>query len=892
MLHAEEQQEGALGLSPALMLTLRSRRVRVPSYGAEPNLELGLPELLLVEALSRAEAAPVDDVVADVAARTGTEEEPLRTFVDELTRRELVVPAAAPADGPHGLPAAPGDPLDRANGSSGPDAPPDGSGRYVLNLPLALRARDGAFEYVDHDGRTRLRVDAIELTAATSFCQPTTVDEAFEAHRRDVGELGLDRRAFAQVAAALDLAGLLRSVAPGEDVHQGRSDVQLDRQADYLRRQVEALRDGVRRYEERVGEARTKVLVVPVHPTQNQGLSVGMLVAFAQAWEGGRLLERYEFHPGWFTFAPSPHLLDVPGVFLFSNYVWSTVENLDISAKVKARQPRSVTVHGGPDTPKYPADAEAFFAANPHVDVTVRGEGELTTAELLAALVDVFDRAPADGPLDLSPLADVPGLSYREGDRVVHTADRERIADLDILPSPYLTGFFDIYGETKPVATIETNRGCPYGCTFCDWGSATLSRIRKFSLDRVFAELEWCAEHKVNHIFIADANFGILERDVQIAEKVAQLKHEVGYPKVFSTNYAKNTIKHLRTIVEVMADAGILTEGLLSLQSMDDTTLSTVRRSNIKVEKYDELAREFRRARLPLFVDIMLGLPGSTPQSFRADLQRCIDREVQAKVYLTELLVNSPMNEPSYREEHSLTTMPVDSTFFSATRAVEGTSRRALVVSSSSFTQADYVEMLDFRRIFRLLENFAVLRYVSRFARQAAGLEETALYERMRTATDADPHRWPALTMTLRAVPNVMLPPVSWKLLIDEVRTLLVEVLGVPDDSALDTVLAVQHALLPARNRTFPTQLELPHDFAAWYAAVLEAKDGGHRDDWPSVVPELRTFGPATFVVDDPNDICTVAVGYRNENDYYGDWELRSPVARSVAGPKFLAEVS
>ena len=81
------------------------------------------------------------------------------------------------------------------------------------------------------------------------------------------------------------------------------------------------------------------------------------------------------------------------------------------------------------------------------------------------------------------------------------------------------------------MAILETNRGCPYGCTFCDWGSATQSRIRKFDLDRVFAELEWCATHKVHQVFLADANFGIFERDVEIAEKVAELKLEHGYPR-------------------------------------------------------------------------------------------------------------------------------------------------------------------------------------------------------------------------------------------------------------------------------------------------------------------------------------------------------------------------
>ena len=89
---------------------------------------------------------------------------------------------------------------------------------------------------------------------------------------------------------------------------------------------------------------------------------------------------------------------------------------------------------------------------------------------------------------DLSVLAGVPGITYRDGDRVVRNPDRDRIADLNTLPSPFLTGLFDVYaGVPELFVTLETNRGCPYSCTFCDWGSATASRVRQFDIERVFA---------------------------------------------------------------------------------------------------------------------------------------------------------------------------------------------------------------------------------------------------------------------------------------------------------------------------------------------------------------------------------------------------------------------
>jgi radical SAM superfamily enzyme YgiQ (UPF0313 family) len=285
------------------------------------------------------------------------------------------------------------------------------------------------------------------------------------------------------------------------------------------------------------------------------------------------------------------------------------------SAEVKARSPHSLTVHGGPNTPKYTGDIESFLRTNPHVDIAVHGEGEATFAELLDALQGRLD----DGA-DLSILRDVPGLTFRDGDQIVHTGSRERMSDLDIIPSPYGTGLFDSVGDVEiTLMTIETNRGCPYGCTFCDWGSATLSRMRKFELDRVFDDLEWCAKHKVRAVFWADANFGIFFRDVEIASKVVELKQQYGYPIIFESSYAKNTVKHLR--IETLASRGILSTGTLSLQSVDVATLDAIRRSNIKVEKYDQLAVEFGKQGLPLVVELMMGLPGSTVQSFVGDLQ-------------------------------------------------------------------------------------------------------------------------------------------------------------------------------------------------------------------------------------------------------------------------------
>jgi radical SAM superfamily enzyme YgiQ (UPF0313 family) len=862
-------------VSAALAVVLRQSALTLVSYDGREPLSLGVGELLLLAALAGTVDGPIDEVVADAEGRAGLEPGALAAFVVELRERRLLRPCAT-RRAPH--PAQQADPSDEVA-----EARPDGVHLMALT-PLVLQLTERGFELVDHDGGLLLRLDAPELAALTEFRVATLPAEAMERHRAAAGPGALDAARFAALVVRLSSLGILvhndRHGVDGRESREARAMYRF-----YLRmsRAVTDACDEQERLEVTRSEAatRTRVPVVPIDDHANpMPLALGMIVAHALAYKGGMLTEHYRFVPDWLTRRErlSSRAREA-GIYLFSNYLWSHGQNLAYSELVKRVNAASVTIHGGPDTPKYEPDVEAYFRENPHVDVAVHGEGEQTSAELLEVLVDAL----GDGPPDLSPLRDVPGLSYRDGNHVVRTEKRDRLAELDVIPSPFLTGVFDVHAVAgASMAILETNRGCPYGCTFCDWGSATLSRIRKFDLERVFAELEWCAQRRIPRIFLADANFGIIERDVEIAEKVAELKATYGFPALFSTNYAKNTTKHLRQIVGVLSDAGILNQGLLSLQSMDGEVLKTVKRSNIKTAKYDELAREFRAADLPLFVDLMLGLPGATQESFRADLQGCIDREVTAKIYPTELLVNSPMNEPGYRTENRIETSAPLGGLVKTSRNPDGTTKRALVVATSSFTRKDYEEMLQLRRVFIVADNFGVLRQVSRFVRQETGLPEIELYERLRLDARARPDEWPSLAFTFNVVPFLGMPPISWRFLIDEVRKYLTNELRIADNSALETVLRVQHALLPTPRRSFPVSLELAHDYPGWHRAMVDVKDSGHAD-WERRVPRLRDFAPTVVTVDDPNDICGRGLGFEIDENAHASWELGSPLARAVS---------
>ncbi len=741
------------------------------------------------------------------------------------------------------------------------------SDAVALETPLSIQARDGGFRVVGHQGEPVVSLSVEEVLALPDLAPAGGFPPGDPP--RPSGS-ALDDGALATLCHRLHVAGLLTARAsrvPGRTSSPGH-DADLVRQAFAAAAEREAVAEAERRA--RTGVARTPV--VPVSFTNGPPLALGLIVAHCSAHEGGRLGLRYEFRRDWeWDDARLAHHTAQPAVFMCSAYVWSHVKVLDVVRAVKAASPESLVVMGGPDVPKRAGDAERYMGDHPEVDVIVRGEGEQTALEMLDAIsVDVR------GAIDASRLVDVPGLTVRTALGIVRTPDRERMTDLNVVPSPFLTGLFDTYREAPlPQVILETNRGCPYGCTFCDWGSATQSRIRQFDLDRVFGEIEWAASAQVRSLSFADANFGIFARDVDIAKHVVECRTALSHPIGMGANFAKNTVKHLGPIIRTLVEGGIVNRGLLALQSTDEATLDAVERSNIKVERYDAIAAEMRSSDLPFAVELMMGLPGSTPSSFKADLQQCIDREVEGTVNPTTVLVNSPMNSPEYRNRHAIET------------AVDiSPGAHALVVATATFSREDYQAMNRLRRTFLLAENFGAIRHVDRLVRHETGVVEIDFLDQLCRDVLDDAHgrrRHPFLRHLFGQRHHALVTPVSWRLLLDDLEAYVRRRHPAVDAGSLATALRVQHALLPAVDRRFPVEVSLDHDYVAWFSLVVAAKERGHLDDWPDHVPPLRSFGPGILLVDDPGHSARNNLGCSvDHGPLLASWEHSSAVSRAL----------
>lgn len=147
------------------------------------------------------------------------------------------------------------------------------------------------------------------------------------------------------------------------------------------------------------------------------------------------------------------------------------------------------TVMGGPHVTFLPEEALQ------HCHFAVRGEGEETMLELLDALNN------GGQPYGIK------GVSFWDGDRIVHNQPRPLTKDLDALPFPDLSL---IYGHHRITATpIMTSRGCPYDCTFCSVTAMFGHRFRHRSVESVIEELRFrkpCSVFFYDDIFNADTN--------------------------------------------------------------------------------------------------------------------------------------------------------------------------------------------------------------------------------------------------------------------------------------------------------------------------------------------------------------------------------------------------
>lgn len=337
--------------------------------------------------------------------------------------------------------------------------------------------------------------------------------------------------------------------------------------------------------------------------------------------------------------------MDNPGVVAFSCYCWNTEYNKTLAKKIKEKYPDCLTVFGGHNVPVNTSFLEQFA----YIDILCFGEGEVSFTGLLEGIAT-------------DNLQNTKGIAIRNTDGVpeMHeAADYPRELNF---PSPYLDGWFDSIMQRHPEihfnAILETSRGCPNRCAYCDWGLLQ-SKTRQVPMEKVLAEIDWMADHQIYFVWGADANFGMFSRDLDIADALVKAKERTGFPERMRINYAKNSYDRVFKIIQKFNQCNFDRLGAtLSFQSLSPVALENIGRENLSDEYFKRLIENYNENKMKTYSELILGLPGETYDSFTKGLAKIFDmgQHFTFDVYNCNLLPNSIMGQPEYVKKHQIKT--------------------------------------------------------------------------------------------------------------------------------------------------------------------------------------------------------------------------------------------
>jgi radical SAM superfamily enzyme YgiQ (UPF0313 family) len=383
-----------------------------------------------------------------------------------------------------------------------------------------------------------------------------------------------------------------------------------------------------------------------------------------------------------------------PDIIGLSNYAWCYQIGREIFKIALKKNPEIITVWGGPNFPLDMPSQEEFMKKHSEVDFYVPIDGETGFSNIVRKYLELNSKEMIREQIFDEPIEGC--LSLNKTKILQYNNPVIRIKKLDEIPSPYVSGILDEFFDGRLSPMLQTNRGCPFSCTFCTDGSSLVQQVNQFSLDRVKDELEYIAKKTPKNIHsmnITDLNFGMFPRDIEVCKIIVDCQKKYDFPKIIQGSTGKNRKEKIIDAIKILN--GSLRLGM-SVQSLDEEVLKNIKRSNISVDKMLELAPVIREEGLSTTAEVILGLPGETYESHIQTLRKLVKYNLNyVRPYTLMLLNGAEMNTPEQRKKWGFKTkfriLPKD--FVKLKNGKNVIESEEVVISTNTLSFEEYVNL-------------------------------------------------------------------------------------------------------------------------------------------------------------------------------------------------------
>ena len=342
----------------------------------------------------------------------------------------------------------------------------------------------------------------------------------------------------------------------------------------------------------------------------------------------------------------------MPRVVAFANYCWNLNITMEFANYIKKVSPQTITIMGGPNIPSVRHERMSFLTKYSSIDFYIKWDGEHAFANLYEQLMK-FD-------FDVEKLKkEQLGLFnclYLAEEEFIEGEDL-RIQDLMSIPSPYLMGFLDKFFEQGLRPVIETTRGCPYKCTYCNDAVVVRDKVYRKTIGYIQEELEYIASHIIHptDLLLADLNFGMYKEDLETAKIIRGIIDKYNWPKTIDGALGKSHPERVwEAIRTVNGRDKTVWKMQASYQSTDPDILAAIKRRNLPVEKISEMTGQmsFENDNAGFFTEFILGLPLDSKKKHFKSLSDAVDNMAvdSLDVHQLNLAMGAPMADPEQRE--------------------------------------------------------------------------------------------------------------------------------------------------------------------------------------------------------------------------------------------------